>query len=202
MNNLQLHSELISEQRVITLREITDVMGLQYNKQVDKVLPMHKQEGFGEVLSEKISTKGRPFTTYSYTKKQALMIGARLDSRNIIKLVNKLEELSKPLSPGELLVQSALRLLEIEKEQERQNKKLNDLEARVEHTNGKSDYFTVIGYLAYRNLKRVGNKTAGKYGRDLSRICRLTGKEICTTSDARYGRVNTYPIEVLDEYFL
>jgi hypothetical protein len=92
-----------SQQRVISLYEICKLMGKEHNKAMRIVEEMQVKEGFGGV--EKITTptfnpngtRNKEIETYSYTKKQALMIGARLDSKNIIVLVNKLEELTQQL---------------------------------------------------------------------------------------------------------
>jgi len=122
----KLHEDLISEERIITLYEICKILGKRHNDAVKIVQELHNLEGFGSY--EKIVTtipRGnngatQEIKTFFYTKKQALMVGARLDNKNIIKLVNKLEELSKPKTFEEIM-RDAL-LLADKKVKELQNK--------------------------------------------------------------------------------
>ncbi len=101
MNDLTINQELTSDVRVITLFEICKILGKEHNKAKKIAEEIQAKDGFGQVAKIakwlKIGSGAkREIQTFNYTKKQALMIGARLDSQNIIILVNKLEELTKP----------------------------------------------------------------------------------------------------------
>jgi len=65
---------------------------------------------------------------------------------------------------------------------------------------GQAGYYTV---LAYANLtgKRLDSAKAGKLGKSASALCRELGYEIGTASDVRFGKVNSYPDEVLAAVF-
>jgi len=125
---MQLHNELTDETRVITLYEICKVLEKRHSDAIKMVAELHENKEFGGVRKIRIPTfnpdgsKNRDIETYHYTKKQALMIGARLDSKNIIKLVNKLEELSKPLTFEEMAKQTILLA----------DKKIKELEHKIE----------------------------------------------------------------------
>ena len=85
-----------TEERVVSLYDICKVMGIQHSKAKAKAEDIQAKPGFGAVpILDTVNLNGLEVKTYSYTKRQALMIGARLDSSNIIKFVNELEEMEK-----------------------------------------------------------------------------------------------------------
>ena len=63
-----------------------------------------------------------------------------------------------------------------------------------------SNHLTVI---AYANIKGIKPKSyhAPSIGKKATKICREKDLVIGTTVDSRYGLINTYPVEVLDEIF-
>jgi len=99
MNNIINIQKDISttEERVINLYEICKLMEIRHTNGKRMAEEIQEKDGFGTVLKISIvyNDKGQTTETYSYTKKQAIMIGARLDSANIITLVNKLDELTQ-----------------------------------------------------------------------------------------------------------
>jgi len=135
MNNNIVNINESEEARVITLKEIVDVLNaerkqkIQHSKAMKLVAEMAKIKDFGQVeKNATCSKRGNGATvkieTYHLTKKQALMVGARLDNKRVIYIVNKLEELTKQLSNAmpiripdkrELLLEQIKLLDEIEK---------------------------------------------------------------------------------------
>jgi hypothetical protein len=61
-------------------------------------------------------------------------------------------------------------------------------------------FFTVLGWLRL-NGRTVTVAEAGQHGRRLSAICRQASIAVHEVSDPRFGRVNCYPEEVLENYF-
>lgn len=115
---------------------------------------------------------------------------------------------TKALSPYELIKQQLRQRME---EQIRQWEALEEMDKRVRNQESeisglkmdlykRDGYFCVAGY-----LKRLGQncdtKTAAKHGRKLSSICKKFEKEIHKIDHPAFGMVNTYPEEILDEYF-
>ena len=132
-------STLIKQQavikRVITLYEICKIMGIRHTNAKRMAEEIQAKDGFGEVL--KISTSNPnnvSIETYSYTKSQALMIGARLDSKNIIVLVNRLEELSKPKTFEEMAKQTILLA----------DKRIKELEHKIQEDKPLTDFGRAI----------------------------------------------------------
>ena len=98
MSAVQIISQ---EERVITLKEITDLIGMEHNKAMRVVDKLSKEPSFGGV--EKLATPtynpngsfNREIQTYSFTKKQAIAVGAKLNNAMLMKVIDRLEELEK-----------------------------------------------------------------------------------------------------------
>ena len=64
----------------------------------------------------------------------------------------------------------------------------------------KQDYFSLIAYCSLNKIPAV-NSELKKMGMDLRKIAISRGKELHKIPDERYGQVNSYPVEILEEYF-
>jgi acetolactate synthase small subunit len=115
----------------------------------------------------------------------------------IEELITKGQTSLKPLSPIEILVQSAQMLLEQDKRINKVENKLNVLEAK---TTTRPDYFTIVGYGTLHHVF-VNLKQASSLGRKASEICKKRGIQTDRIPDPRFGEVKMYPSEVLDEVF-
>ena len=135
----------------------------------------------------------------------------RLDSRFSLWCNRTIAELSKqgvvaiqPLSQIQilqhsvnLLVEHEKRIGDIELKQVQTSLKVDELEAKV--TNRPS-YFSIMGY-AVLEKQTVGNEKAKKLGMIARKMCIDKGVEIEKIEDPRFGKVNTYPLEILREVF-
>lgn len=86
-----------------------------------------------------------------------------------------------------------------------QQAQINQHEERIERIEAKQtaydnsvNYFTVIGYQVYRKLPACDVKQAQSIGREAAALSNRLGYTIGVTADSRYGRVNTYHIDILD----
>lgn len=84
-----------NQEYVITLKEITDLIGVEHNKAMKKVEDLATEEGFGTLAKTATvyNDKGQTIDTYHFTKKQAIAVGARLNNTMLMKVINRLEEL-------------------------------------------------------------------------------------------------------------
>ena len=114
-----------------------------------------------------------------------------------IECEKKANALMKAMSPAEMLLFQAQRLVNMEKEQEEMKKDIALLNAR---TTTRPDYFTVMGYSVF-NKKSVGRDIAAVIGRNASSICKQRGLAVDKVSDPRFGLVGSYPTPILDEVF-
>ena len=130
-----------------------------------------------------------------------------------IRKTGKYEEKKKPLTQAELILQQAQWMVEAENRIsniednvsgivntiENNDKSIKRLENNQRRT-VTSNHLTVI---AYANIKGIKPKSyhAPSIGKKATKICREKDLLIGTTVDSRYGLINTYPVEVLDEIF-
>lgn len=153
------------------------------------------QDSTGRTLiCYQVSKKGCEFIAHKLTGQK----GAMFTAKYIERFHEMQEKLQNPLSELEILVKSAQRLLDQERE-------LKALESRVEQIEAKSltipnEYFTIAGFASIRKQK-VDISKANILGRKAAQISRHLGYEIGKVSDPRYGAVNTYHIDVLNEVF-
>lgn len=153
------------------------------------------QDATGRTLiCYKVSKKGCEFIAHKLTGQK----GAEFTAKYIERFHEMQEKLQNPLSELEILVKSAQRLLDQERE-------LKALEGRIERIEAKSvtvpnDYFTVAGFAAIRK-RRIDVSKANIIGRKASNLSRQLGYDIGKVSDPRYGSVNTYHVDILNEVF-
>ena len=77
-------------------------------------------------------------------------------------------------------------------------KRLQAIEERVEKL---FSFLTIYEYFSYKKLGKLPISDAARYGRTLTKFCKRNNILMGKTTDPRFGAVNTYPLEVLDEYF-
>lgn len=99
----------------ITLKALTDLIGVEHNKAMKKVEELAIEPSFGTLA--KIATvyndKGQTIQTYSLTKKQAIAVGARLNNSLLMLVIDKLEEMEQSKNKPQLLLpQNYLEALE------------------------------------------------------------------------------------------
>lgn len=112
----------------------------------------------------------------------------------------KVELKPKQLSPAEFLLQQTQLMVEMEKRVVAVEKDVNRLEHNIRRTQTQ-DHFTII---AYANMKGIKAKSynSSVMGRKATKICKERDLTIGKVVDSKYGLINTYPEEVLDEIFM
>lgn len=100
------------------------------------------------------------------------------------------------MTPVEMMAKQAQLMLENEK-------KMIAVESRLDHIEAKQitsevNYFTVSGYCSLNRIQ-ASQIQAADLGRKCAKLSRQKGIRVESVPDARYGRVNTYSIEVLKE---
>lgn len=111
---------------------------------------------------------------------------------------------TKPLSQLDILAQSVQilqaqekRVQQLEAGQEEIKEKVALIEAK---TTLHPDYFTIVGYATLHKIQ-CGLSLACRLGRKAAAICKNRGIEIEEIPDPRFGKVKTYPKEILKEVF-
>jgi prophage antirepressor-like protein len=131
----------------------------------------------------------------------------------VLPAIRKTGSYGQPAAAIELAPRGQLRLIlaELDRQAETQAAALAEHDARLvalesapaPHQLGAgTGYVAIVGWLALRGVKHPGTADTSKMGRAASKKCKELGYSVCKEPDARYGTVNTYPIDVLDEVFL
>jgi phage anti-repressor protein len=76
-------------------------------------------------------------------------------------------------------------------------RRLDKLEAQI---TTRPEWYTIAGY-ATLIKQRVNITKAAAFGRKATALCKQRGIETETTHDPRFGKVKTYPVEILKEIF-
>jgi anti-repressor protein len=103
----------------------------------------------------------------------------------------------KTLTPAQLLLAQAQQMVEMELRQSAVEEKIKQIEANLPR---EQDFFTIIGFSRYIDAI-IDNTTANAMGRKAAKLSRERNIPVGTTADPRYGRVNTYHADILDEVF-
>lgn len=119
--------------------------------------------------------------------------------RELIKGYFIAKEMVRPLTPAEQLLAQAQLMVNMEN-------RLNILEknnARLENHLRRTitnEYFTVIGYANFRGIN-ANTYNSSVIGRKATKLCKDCGLAIGSVIDSKYGTINTYPLDILDEIF-
>lgn len=119
--------------------------------------------------------------------------------KEILKEIRKTGSYTKPLTPAEQLLAQAQLMVNMENRLNTIEKNTARLENNLRRTIT-SDYFTVIGYANFRGIN-ANTYNSSVIGRKASKICKDCGLAIGKVIDSKYGTINTYPLDVLDEIF-
>lgn len=96
----------------ITLKDLTDLIGVRHNDAMKKVYELSMEDGFGLLRETRIShIKGKEITTYLLNSKQAIAAGAKLNNALLMKVIDKMEELQKQLTQPKSMVSKEIMLL-------------------------------------------------------------------------------------------
>ncbi|MFR9546560.1 MAG: hypothetical protein SNJ29_13430 [Rikenellaceae bacterium] len=190
--------------------DLDDVWKLVYNRKSDAVRALTRDSHYMQDVDYQVLRKnaenllgGRPTEKY-YLSVQCLEFFIARKVRAVFEVyrqvfhqkVNEIERGSE--SPAEMFYRSAKLMVENERRMKSLENKVDDIEQR---TRTDIKHSTVIGYITRFNIKCDVSKVSA-YGSRASRICRKRGIVIGKVNDPRWGKVNLYPDEVLDEIFM
>lgn len=146
------------------------------------------------LLCYKISKKGCEFIAHKLTGQK----GAEFTARYIERFHEMQDALSNPMTSLEALQMAVNKMVEQERRLRNMEDRIDMIEAK--NTTVPNEYFTIAGFASIRKQK-VDISKANILGRKAAQISRHLGYEIGKVSDPRYGAVNTYHIDVLNEVF-
>jgi hypothetical protein len=104
------------------------------------------------------------------------------------------------VSEIDLIIRSAQALKTIEYKQFEHDERLSLLEAKSNQNSGYTGYFTISAWCKF-NKKFISLRDAKSKGREAKRISKEWGVDIGRVPDERYGEVNSYREDILEEVF-
>lgn len=150
------------------------------------------------------SEKGRPTIEYALTldcaKELSMVEGnakGKIARKYFIERDNKLKAIEKQLSPAEALLQNVQILVEQEKRITNVEKDVLVLKAKA---TTRPEYFTVAGYCRLQGVS-ASTQMCISLGRKASTLCKQRNIPIDEVPDTRWGKVGSYPANVLEEVF-
>lgn len=108
-------------------------------------------------------------------------------------------EIDRP-SEIDLIIKSAKALKKIEFKQSDHDNRLSILEAKSHQNSGQTGYWTITAWCKLNNLN-ITLTEAMQRGREATKLSREWDVEIGKVRDERFGEVNSYREDVLDEIF-
>ena len=117
----------------------------------------------------------------------------------LVKAVNKpMTKSELALWSAQILVEQEQKIRELEERQMEQEDEIKEINAKLE--THPTDWYTIAGYASKIGMN-LNIRTAGCLGMKASQLSRQLGREIQKTPDPRFGMVNVYCPEVLEEVF-
>ena len=191
----------------MTSIEVAEITGKRHADVIrdirDEIEKLTSQGIFTErifALSEYQDKTGRTLPMYVLTREGVLQLAARYDAVVRFKLIEKVSQPAKVLSPVQQLLAQAQILVEMDSRVGAVEQGVRRLEHNCRRTIT-SNQLTVI---AYANMKgiRPDEYNSSVVGRKATKLCKERNILVGKVVDSRYGLINTYPEEVLDEIFL
>ena len=190
----------------MTSLEVAEITGKEHKSVLrdirDEIEKLESQRIFTEhifVPSEYQDRTGRTLPMYILTREGVLQLAARYDAVVRFKLIEKVSQPAKVLSPVQQLLAQAQILVEMDSRVEAVEQGVRRLEHNCRRTIT-SNQLTVI---AYANMKgiRPDEYNSSVVGRKATKLCKERNVLVGKVVDSRYGLINTYPEEILDEIF-
>ena len=202
----------INTDKTITSMEVAEMVGKEHSKLLRDIRTYTEQlneANLGLVdffqQSTYIDKKGETRPCYNVTKKGCEFIAHKLTgikgtafTARYINRFHDMEEELKPKSPAEMLVVYANQLLENERRMNTIESKVNEINARI--TTHNEDYFTIAGYASLRGVN-IDTSKANMLGRKATKLSREYGYDIGKVTDTRFGKVNSYHLDILKNIF-
>ena len=145
-----------------------------------------------------------------WTKRGAARHSKMLGTERAWDVFDELEESyfnpMKNMTPEEFLLYSAQRMVEQAKAIKAANTRIDKVDERLLEVESKQmtideHHYTIIGYANLTGIRGVSRDAAARLGRKASAMSRKQGYHIGKEYDAKYGMVNTYHVDVLQEVF-
>lgn len=201
------------EQKYISSREVAEMVEKPHNdllKDIRRYIDYLNEGDFSLVEYFKedcyMDAKGETRICYQVSKKGCEFIahkltgqkGAMFTAKYIERFHEMQDALSSPMTSLEALQMAVNKMVEQERRMRELSDRMDMIEAKT--TTSPNEYFTIAGFASIRKQKIDVNK-ANILGRKAANMSRRLGYDIGKISDARFGTVNTYHVDILNAVF-
>ncbi|WP_339001610.1 Rha family transcriptional regulator [Fusobacterium animalis] len=194
----------VTQMTSIEVAEITSKRHADVIRDIrDEIEKLTSQGVFTErifALGEYIDKNNQRRPMYVLTREGVLQLAARYDAVVRFKLIEKVSQPAKVLSPVQQLLAQAQILVEMDSRVGAVEQGVRRLEHNCRRTIT-SNQLTVIAYANMKGIK-PNEYNSSVVGRKATKLCKERNVLIGKVVDSRYGLINTYPEEILDEIFL
>ena len=184
-------AEITSKRHADVIRDIRD----EIEKLTSQGIFTERIFALGEYIDK--NNQRRPM--YVLTREGVLQLAARYDAVVRFKLIEKVSQPAKVLSPVQQLLAQAQILVEMDSRVGAVEQGVRRLEHNCRRTIT-SNQLTVIAYANMKGIK-PNEYNSSVVGRKATKLCKERNVLIGKVVDSRYGLINTYPEEILDEIF-
>lgn len=116
------------------------------------------------------------------------------------KVYDKMEELEKPKTHLEVLLEVTQTLIAHEKEITQLKNDVKRIELKQDAIENSVEYYTIVAYCNLIEV-RINRAEAAEAGKQCTKLSKDKGVSIGQVKEERYGYVNSYHISILDEVF-
>jgi hypothetical protein len=188
------------EKREMTVSQIADAAGCSDNtvrKLANNMFPL-----------KKASKRG---VAKRYNEDECFSIMDKLPKRNNVEVNSEVNTDLAPLDNSSTAVMQMFKMMmDQNNKQQEQNQMfmtavLGEIKniskpASLQIEQPKQDYYSLLAYCNVKKIK-VTHSESIMHGKHLKKVCSEKNVELRTIPDERWGKVNSYPAEVLEEYF-
>ena len=189
---------------VVSARELhqflgnTDNVNTWFKRQAERAMLVENEDFISVAF---LQPSGQNAIDYAISinsaKEIAMLNGGDKGKQARLYFIECEKQLTKPMSQIDILVQSVQLLQE-------QSKRIDNVEAQLleiknkPQINAPIEHFSIMGYC--RNIhKQISIEEAKTYGAKCRKMCNELGMVIGKVPDPRFGSVNTYPLDVLNQ---
>lgn len=201
------------EQKYLNSREVAEMVGKDHSdllKDIRKYKDYLTEGNFplSEYFEEDCykDATGRTLICYKISKKGCEFIAHKLTGQKgaifTAKYIERFHEMQDALTQPKSRLDMIQAMLDQMREQE---ERMDLLDNRLDRIEAKSvtvpnEYFTVAGFATIRK-ERIDVSKAQIIGRKAAQLSKRLGYNIGKVSDPRFGSVNTYHVDILNEVF-
>ena len=203
-----------TETKTMSSLEIAELTGKNHADVLRDIRNVFTEVGIGEskFAGSYLTIQNKELPCYYLPRRECDLVVSGYSAKYRLAIIDRWQELEaaqvKPLSPMEMVIWSAQQIMRIETEQAEQAKQLQSLTGKVDEVDAKAEailsqsgYYSVMGYSKLVSV-RMTNERARSISLALGKICKAKGINRGETKDPRFGSVFTYPVELLEEYFI